>query len=178
MDPTQLLKRQHRQVESLFKKLHKAEDAGERRELVEQIRNNLALHMRLEEEIFYPAVRQVETKKAGEMVLEAYEEHHVAKLALAELPNVDPDDERFDAKVTVLEELIQHHVEEEEKEMFKLAKRLGREELGAIGEQMNALAGEDGGGATAEDLEETTGSSGAARGRRKSKGAPSGRRAA
>jgi hemerythrin-like domain-containing protein len=70
------------------------------------------------------------------MVLEAYEEHHVVKLLLAELPRVNPEDERFEAKMTVLSELVEHHVEEEEKEMFKLAQKLGREELEELGEQM------------------------------------------
>jgi hemerythrin superfamily protein len=168
MDPTQLLKRQHRQVESLFKKLLKTEDADERQTLVEEIRRNLALHMRLEEEVFYPAVRQVETKKAEETVLEAYEEHHVTKLAMEELPRVDPSDERFHAKVTVLQELVKHHVEEEEKEMFRLAKKLGQEELDALGEQMSAMAGEEAG---EEALASENGgrAAGAGRGRRKSR---------
>jgi hypothetical protein len=70
------------------------------------------------------------------MVMEAYEEHHVVKLVLAELPRVNPEDERFEAKMTVLSELVMHHVEEEEKEMFKLAQKLGRNELESLGEQM------------------------------------------
>jgi hemerythrin superfamily protein len=166
MDPTQLLKRQHRQVESLFKKLLKVEETEERQTLVEEIRRALALHMRIEEEVFYPAVRQVETKKAEETVLEAYEEHHVAKLAMEELPRVDPSDERFHAKVTVLQELIQHHVEEEEKEMFKLAKKLGAEELDALADQMSAMVGE---GEAQDELGSEDGAHavGAGRGRRK-----------
>jgi hypothetical protein len=72
------------------------------------------------------------------MALEAYEEHAVVKLVLAELPGVDPEDERFDAKMTVLSELIEHHVEEEEDEMFKIAKKLGAAELGALGDRMVA----------------------------------------
>jgi hemerythrin superfamily protein len=168
MDPTQLLKRQHRQVESLFKKLLKTEEADERQTLVEEIRRNLALHMRLEEEVFYPAVREIETKKAEETVLEAYEEHHVAKLAMEELPRVDPSDERFRAKATVLQELIKHHVDEEEKEMFRLAKKLGKEELDSLGEQMRAMAGAETGD---EDLESENGArtAGAGRGRRRSR---------
>jgi hypothetical protein len=81
-------------------------------------------------------VRGLETRKAEEMVLEAYEEHHVVKLVLAELPRVNPEDERFEAKMTVLSELVEHHAEEEEKEMFKLAQKLGKGELEALGEQM------------------------------------------
>jgi iron-sulfur cluster repair protein YtfE (RIC family) len=136
MNPIRLLKSQHRNVEALFKKVADAGEAEERRDLLGQIASSLALHMKLEEDIFYPAVRQLQTKKAEHMVLEAYEEHHVVKLVLAEVPELDPEDERFEVKVTVLQELIEHHVEEEEKEMFKLAGKLDPEELEALGDQM------------------------------------------
>jgi hypothetical protein len=142
MDPTQLLKKQHKEVAGLFKKAERTEDAGERRRLMEQIRAMLELHTRIEEEIFYPAVRMVDTKKARELVDEAIEEHGVVKLVLEQLPGVDPEDERFHAKVTVLHELVQHHVEEEEEEMFKLAKKLGDEELQEVGERMTAMVRE------------------------------------
>ncbi len=166
MDPIQLLKRQHRQVESLFKSLQKTEDPEERREGVQELQRSLELHMRIEEEIFYPAVREVELKKAEEMVLESYEEHHVTKLALAELPRLDPADERFHAKAKVLEELVRHHVEEEEKELFRIAKKLGTETLDELGERMSAEAGE---GREAAELESEDGAhaaAGAGRGRR------------
>src|SRR5262249_40296481 len=88
MDPVKLVKQQHREVEALFKRVGKAEDAEERRRLMEEIGQKLALHTKIEEEIFYPALREAPTKKAEEMVLEAYEEHHVVKLVLADLPNV------------------------------------------------------------------------------------------
>jgi hemerythrin superfamily protein len=140
MDPIKLLTKQHREVEALFKKVEKSDDPGEARELLGQIKQQLELHTRIEEEIFYPAIQGLETKKAEEMIFEAYEEHHVVKLVLAELPRVDPEDERFHAKMTVLKELVEHHVEEEEKEMFKLAKKLGKEELESLGEQMATQA--------------------------------------
>jgi hypothetical protein len=142
MDATQLLKKQHREVEHLFKQIEKTEGAEERRQLMQQLSQSLELHMRIEEGIFYPAIRELGTKKAEEMVLEAFEEHGVAKLVMAQLPEVDPEDERFHAKMTVFQELIEHHVEEEEKEMFKLAKKLDEEELQSIGERMMAEAGE------------------------------------
>jgi hemerythrin superfamily protein len=145
VDPLNLLKQQHRQVEQLFKKVERTGEPDERRELLDQISEKLALHMTIEEEIFYPAVREARaTKKAEELVDEAFEEHHVVKLVLAELPKVDPEDERFEAKMTVLSELVHHHVEEEEKEMFKLARKLGKDELADLGEQMGARAGEGG----------------------------------
>jgi hemerythrin superfamily protein len=136
MDAIALLKRQHKEVKGLFKKVDKAERANERRQLMEQIATALQGHATIEEEMFYPAVRELGTKKGEEMVDEAFEEHHVVKLVLAELPKVDPEDERFHAKMTVLSELVEHHVEEEEKEMFKLAKRIGEDELDELGERM------------------------------------------
>jgi iron-sulfur cluster repair protein YtfE (RIC family) len=138
MDPIQLLKKQHREVEALFKKIAKTGSAEQRRAQLDELASNLKLHMTIEEAIFYPAVQQLPTKKAEEMALEAYEEHAVVKLVLAELPGVDPEDERFDAKMTVLSELIEHHVEEEEDEMFKTAKTLGTAELTALGDRMAA----------------------------------------
>ena len=138
MDPIQLLKKQHREVEALFKKIAKTGSAEQRRAQLDELASNLKLHMTIEEAIFYPAVQQLPMKKAEGMALEAYEEHAVVKLVLAELPGVDPEDERFDAKMTVLSELIEHHVEEEEDEMFKTAKKLGPAELSALGDRMAA----------------------------------------
>jgi hypothetical protein len=136
MDALSMLRKQHREVEALFKKAEKAKNADMRREVVDLIVTKLEMHTKLEEEIVYPAIREVQSKKAEEMVLEAYEEHAVVKLVLAQLPDVDPEDERFHAKITVLKELVEHHVEEEEKEMFKLAQKLGKDELRSLGEQM------------------------------------------
>jgi hemerythrin superfamily protein len=136
MKATDLLKKQHKEVKGLFKKIEETEDSRQRRKMLEEVARSLEGHTVIEEEIFYPAVRGLETRKAEEMVLEAYEEHHVVKLVLAELPRVNPEDERFQAKMTVLSELVEHHAEEEEKEMFKLAQKLGKGELEALGEQM------------------------------------------
>ena len=136
MKATDLLKKQHKEVKALFKKIENTEGARERRRLMNEISIALEGHTAIEEEMFYPAVRGLETQKAEEMVLEAFEEHHVVKLVLAELPQVDPADERFEAKMTVLSELVEHHADEEEKEMFKVAQKLGKEELKALGEQM------------------------------------------
>ncbi|MGE3500011.1 MAG: hemerythrin domain-containing protein [Candidatus Binatia bacterium] len=138
MKATELLKQQHREVKELFRKLEKMRDGNGRREIMASIADSLQGHMALEEEIFYPALREATQSKSGqEMIPEAYEEHHVVKLVLDELPDVDPRDERFEAKMTVLEELIEHHVEEEEKEMFKTAeKQLGSEELERLGNLM------------------------------------------
>ena len=136
MKATDLLKKQHKEVKALFKKVENTENARERRRLMEEIAAALDGHATIEEEMFYPAVRGLETQKAEEMVMEAFEEHHVVKLVLAELPQVDPEDERFEAKMTVLSELVEHHADEEEKEMFKAAQKLGKDELESLGERM------------------------------------------
>lgn len=143
MKATELLKKQHREVKTLFRQVKKA-DARGRRAGMDEIAAKLEAHMRIEQEIFYPAIQEIGTKKAGEIVPEAFEEHHVVELVLGELPGVDPKDERFEAKMTVLEELVEHHVEEEETEMFKLAEKLGSERLAELGEEMQSALGEDG----------------------------------
>ena len=143
MKATDLLKKQHRQVEKLFKQAEKAQQPRQRRQLMDQIVEMLKMHTRIEEEIFYPAVRELGTSKAEDMIDEALEEHHVVDLVMAELPKVDPEDERFEAKITVLSELVDHHVEEEEGEMFPLAERkLGAERIKELGQQMEQMAGE------------------------------------
>jgi hemerythrin-like domain-containing protein len=139
MKATALLQQQHREVKALFAQANKA-SSGERPEVVDGIAEKLIAHMKIEEEIFYPAVRKLATKTTDEMVPEAYEEHHVVKLVLGELPEVDLEDEQFEAKMTVLEELIEHHVEEEEKEMFKVAEKLGDERLRALGAEMESAS--------------------------------------
>jgi ribosome recycling factor len=136
MKATDLLKKQHKEVKALFKKLEKIENGRARRQVLDDIAVALQGHTTIEEEMFYPAVRGLETQKAEEMVLEALEEHHVVKLVLAELPRINTEDERFEAKMTVLSELVEHHADEEEKEMLKLAQKLGKDELDALGRQM------------------------------------------
>jgi len=145
MKATELLKKQHRAVKKLFGDLKKL-DGEARRPLMNQISEELAHHMAIEEDIFYPAVRGLDTKKTDEMIPEAIEEHHVVKLVLSEIPKVDPEDERFEAKMTVLEELIEHHVEEEEHEMFKVAEKLGDDRLRELGAQMESSNGTQRGG--------------------------------
>jgi hemerythrin superfamily protein len=142
MKATDLLKQQHREVMDLFEEIEEADDAESRKRLMKEIVDHVKVHSKIEEEIFYPAVRGLGTQKAQEMIGEALEEHHVVDLVIADLPSVDPEDERFEAKMTVFHELIEHHAKEEEKEMFKSAQRLGKGELEALGEQMEARAEE------------------------------------
>jgi hemerythrin superfamily protein len=138
MKATDLLTKQHKEVKALFKKVKKTDNADQRRKLLDQIAIALQGHTTIEEELFYPAVRDLGTKKATEMVSEALEEHHVVKLVLRELPQVDPKDERFEAKMTVLSELVEHHADEEQEEMFKTAQKIGDDELKALGARMQA----------------------------------------
>ncbi len=137
MKATDLLKKQHKEVMGLFEEVLETDDAESRRQLCDQIGRELSVHSRIEEEIFYPAIREL-GGKGEEMVLESLEEHHVVDLVVAELPRVDPEDERFHAKMTVLHELVEHHKKEEEKEMFKIAQKLGKEELEELGERLEA----------------------------------------
>jgi hemerythrin superfamily protein len=139
-DAIVLLKEDHKTVEKLFKQFEKAgENAlAEKRELVDSMIRELTTHTYIEEEIFYPAARAAapETK---DHVLESVEEHHVVVWMLSELSGLDPEDETFDAKVTVLTENVRHHVEEEEKEWFpEVRKSMGRKELQELGERMIA----------------------------------------
>jgi hemerythrin superfamily protein len=136
MKATDYLKKQHREVMKLFKQVENTDDARERKRLMSDIVAQLKVHTKIEEEIFYPAVKEIGTEKAEEMMLEAVEEHHVVDLVLAELPDVDPTDDRFEAKMTVLSELVDHHAKEEEQEMFKLAQKFGRAQLAELGHRM------------------------------------------
>jgi hemerythrin-like domain-containing protein len=137
MKATEFLRKQHREVMKLFKEVEKTEAPRERKRLMTDIANHLKVHTTIEEEIFYPAVKEIGTEKAEDMMLEAVEEHHVVDLVLEELPQVDPAADTFEAKMTVLKELIEHHVEEEEQDLFpRVEKKLGDEKLEQLGKQM------------------------------------------
>ena len=138
---TALLEKQHREVERSFATALGTEDPKVRRTALRDIERQLTMHTDIEEAIFYPAVSGIGTEKATDMILESVEEHHVVKLVLKELPKVDPKADSFEAKMTVLKELVAHHVEEEEKEMFPLAERkLGAERSRELAEAMAARA--------------------------------------
>jgi hemerythrin superfamily protein len=133
MKATRLLEKQHRKVEGIFEELEMGvpDTAAELLELA----NDLAAHMAIEQDLFYPAVREIDPKLIGE----SYEEHAIAELALKRLLATADDDPTFAPKVTALKELILRHVEEEEKELFpKVEHRMDPEELEALGDQMSA----------------------------------------
>ncbi len=141
MDGIVMLKDDHKAVNELFKRFEKTKETATpaaKRKLVEKMIEELTIHAYVEEEIFYPAVRHA-SEDTKEHVLESVEEHHVVVWLLSELMNLDPADETFDAKVTVLMENVRHHVEEEEKEWFpEVRKLLGRNRLVELGERMIA----------------------------------------
>jgi hemerythrin superfamily protein len=143
MKATEMLKKQHREVARLFGQALRSEDPDQKKQLVGEIVEKLSLHATIEEEIFYPAFREgAGTQKAEDSVLEAYEEHHVMKVLLGEVEKLDASAENFDAKLTVLKEIVEHHVEEEEQEMFPSAeKKLGKERLDELAQEMQAAAG-------------------------------------
>ena len=159
MNAIELLKKDHEKVAGLFKKYEGAGDdaSSEKEELFRMIKRELDVHARIEEEIFYPAAKQAPSEEAKELVAEAGEEHKQIKTLLAELDGMDADDEQFDAKMTVLKEDVEHHVEEEQDEMFpKVRKALGNDRLEDLGRQLEArkqsLAAEQ--GEDEEDAEE------------------------
>jgi hemerythrin-like domain-containing protein len=138
-DPTaiELLTEQHREVEELFEQYEAAATAKEKSELFEEIADQLAIHAKIEEQFFYPAVR---AKKTEDMVLEAFVEHISVKRLLADLLDNEPEDPTFDAQMKVLKEQVEHHVEEEENQLFPAAKKvLNREELVVLAQEMLAL---------------------------------------
>ena len=136
MDGITLLRSDHRTVEGLFKKFEQAGDRAHKtkRKLVDQIITELAVHAAIEEQLFYPTIRD-RVQSTEDEVLESLEEHHIVKWTLSELEDMDPLDERFDAKVTVLIESVRHHVKEEEGELFPKIQKSDLD-LDALGEQM------------------------------------------
>jgi len=117
-----MLKDDHEKVMDLFEEVEEnASDVNHAQELFAQIQKELQVHMEGEEKFFYPALEQEED--AREQVLEAYEEHNVVKMILKQFGRQSPGDERWMAKVKVLKEIVEHHVQEEEKEMFKMARK-------------------------------------------------------
>jgi hemerythrin-like domain-containing protein len=137
MNAIQLLKDDHDAMKKMLTELESTTERGTktRAALFAKVREELTVHEVIEEEIFYPALK--EHPKAKEIVLEAYEEHGVVDMIMAEIEGVAFDDETWGAKFTVMKENIEHHIEEEEKEMFEQARDVfDGSELEALGERM------------------------------------------
>ena len=142
-DPILLLEADHRRFEDLLKKgVATTERASKgRKELLETLSAELNVHELIEEKILYPALKP--HAEARDVVLEGYQEHHVADLLVKELHQLATDDEKWGAKFKVLKESIEHHIEEEEGEMFRTARAvLSRDELHELGARMKAMKAE------------------------------------
>lgn len=142
MDAIALLKEDHKLVKDLLEELTGSTTRAvkKRTELLQQIHINLTAHTTIEEEIFYPAFKAAGKKEEEKMYFEALEEHRAAEdLVLPDLMKTDPSTEQFSGRAKVLKELIEHHIEEEEDEMFKDARKLlDRDQLVELGEKMQA----------------------------------------
>jgi hemerythrin-like domain-containing protein len=139
MDAMSLLKEDHRKVKKMLAELEATTERGvkTREELFTKVKQELVVHEAIEEEIFYPALK--EHPKTKEIALEGYEEHHVVDTVMAEIEGVAYDDEKWGAKFSVMKENLEHHIEEEEGEMFKQARQVfDQDELTQLGESMKA----------------------------------------
>jgi len=143
MDAITLLKDDHDGLKTL---LNKGDETTERAiktrmSLLQQIGTQLIAHEKIEEDIFYPALKK--HPKAKDIVLEGYQEHHVVDLIMGELEHTEVTDEKWGAKFSVMKENMEHHIEEEEGEMFKTARSVfTREELVELGERMHKMKAE------------------------------------
>jgi hemerythrin-like domain-containing protein len=140
MDAISLLKTDHKKVLRILADIDSTTDRAEkkRKKLFEDIVNEITVHTKIEEKIFYPALK--EYAKAKNIILEAYEEHGLVDKIIADLKRVNYTDEKWKAKFSVLMENLKHHIKEEEKIMFPLSKRLlDKNELKSLGEDMEQL---------------------------------------
>lgn len=133
---TEMLHEDHLKVRDLFFQFKKTEEDDQKEQLVKEILTELYIHSTVEEEIVYPAVEE-EAEEGGDLVDEAETEHRVVKYLMAELSEMAADDDQFEAKVLVLCELVDHHIREEEKEMFKKL-RESEADLEELAEQVQA----------------------------------------
>ena len=138
MDALELLKKDHQAVKDLFKRAETNKDEEQQKRLFEQIKTELEIHTRIEESVFYPALAEREELK--DMVLESLEEHKQVKTLLREMENLTSNSEKFEPKLKVLMENVEHHAEEEEEgNMFpKVRKLFNKSELEKLGEQLEA----------------------------------------
>lgn len=138
MDALELLKEDHRKVKDLFEEAEGTEDQKEKRKLFDEIQTELETHARIEETVFYPAMEKREELK--DMVLESIEEHKQVKTLLREMDNLKADSEKFEPKLKVLMENVEHHAEEEEEgKMFpKVRQIFSPQELESLGQELEA----------------------------------------
>jgi hemerythrin superfamily protein len=134
----EMLKSDHQKVKALFRQYEAAGDRAYQKKqgIAETVFTELEIHTTLEEELFYPAMKRKTDQDGKDLVAEAVEEHHVVTTLMEELKALDPKDERYDAKFTVLMENVEHHIEEEEGEMFPEAEEVLGDRLERLSQQM------------------------------------------
>ncbi len=143
MDAFELLKSDHKKVAGILEKIEGTTERAlkTREELFTQLKTELDIHAKIEETIFYPVLEKAEESR--DITLEAFEEHRLVKQLLNQLAAESKDDEKWTAKFTVLKENVEHHVEEEEGELFKKARKvLTKEEIEELGARMEKAKGE------------------------------------
>lgn len=137
MNVFELLKQDHQKVSGIFQQLEPAADEATRRQLFTQLKQELDLHAHVEETLLYPVLK--EAAETRDITLEAYDEHKEVKELLAQLEQTPPGDERFTDLVTELRDNVEHHVDEEENEMFTKAREvLSPQQIEEIGDRINA----------------------------------------
>ena len=138
IDALKLLEEQHQEVEDLISEIEESDDPDDKRALFQELADKIAAHSTIEEKLFYPSVM---AKQTQEQLVEATEEHLSVKRILADLLELDVEDEHFDAKLKVMKEQIRHHAhdEEEDKLFPKVRKLLSADELAALGNEMMAM---------------------------------------
>ena len=140
MDALELLKQDHQAVKDLFDQIDDAEDGKQRKKLFDQIDTQLNIHAHIEETVFYPEMQKIDQLK--DMVEEALAEHQEVKTLLEEIEGLDPEAEQFSASLEELMENVEHHVAEEEDEMFpKVRERCDQATLDRLGDQLESAKG-------------------------------------
>jgi len=129
----QMLKQDHKKVSAVIQQMMEGEES-QRQELFEQLKQELTAHMKLEEKLLYPLLK--ESEQTHDQILESYEEHREVKHQLGVLQRTPPDAENWQAVLTVLKENIEHHVKEEERELFKLAGKVLADRLDDLTKKM------------------------------------------
>jgi hemerythrin superfamily protein len=139
MHPVKLIKQDHRTVKALFRKFENASRRSEKQKIGQEIIEELSVHAAIEEQLLYPALR-ARDKRLEQAALNALEEHHAVKMVLLELDKMKVDDERYDAKMHVVQESVEMHIEEEESELLpRLDNLFETEELQAMADAIVAM---------------------------------------
>lgn len=140
MDALQLLQRDHRKVKILFQEAKDAKDSAQKKQIFDKIDTELEIHTHIEETVFYPAIERRDEFK--EMVAEALEAHDEAKTLIDKLEDLDAADDEFNSALEELIEAVEHHVEEEEGEMFpKIRELINQGELDQLGQELESAKG-------------------------------------